>query len=294
MSSLMNEFIDLIVADGKYTKEELNAKLSTLDGYNSPKSPLQEMCAYKFKKGKFEGHRCDSKVSPKSSDGKHCAKHSPKLGGCEPKEGKEGEEETKTCMQMLTKGARKDEECGKRVSPKCPYGLTCSAHLAKGAILNGGEIIVDAKSADKKKPVGVQKKCSHILTTGNNKGNACGVSVTEKSASTELCTRHASTATKKGVTVPIVPKKPAVFKIFDKALSLYCDSETKIIINKKKEVVGMNIDGKKMPMDRATYNSLLADKKFKFAQDFEVEPEEAIPNLEDDGEEAEMEVEPEE
>jgi hypothetical protein len=183
---MMNEFIDLIASEGKYTKEELNNKLSTLPGYNLPTvKPSEEICEYLFKKGKSEGQRCRSKVSPKSTDGKHCLKHSPKAGAVHQVGTKI--DEGKTCKGVLSKGDRKDEECGKRVSEKCPYGLTCSTHLNKGAILSGEKV------EEKKEKVEVStQKCIHILTTGNNKGNACGVSVTGKSSSTELCTRHAS------------------------------------------------------------------------------------------------------
>jgi hypothetical protein len=71
-----------------------------------------------------------------------------------------------TCLYVITKGPRVGEMCGK----KCTRGAVCDVHMA------------DRKN---------MTKCCHLLTTGNRNGQECGVSVTGKSTSDTLCTRHA-------------------------------------------------------------------------------------------------------
>ena len=227
--NVLTAYIAAVAALGKHTVEELTEIYHSTPEYKN----AHKKCPVILTKGPRDKLPCDRKCA-KDSD--TCSKHKPK---------EEINGDVKLCIYEITKGPREGQQCGKKVAKKCPYGVACSAHKSHAAVLAGEEDAPEKKkkarksSTEKKDTV----KCCHLLTTGTREGDVCGVSVTEKSSSKTLCTRHANMLSKG-------KKKSGKKKIDEISINrikgvkgpdggkIYLEETTQLVFNKDKAVIG--------------------------------------------------------
>jgi hypothetical protein len=272
--SVINAFIARVAKEGKHTEDELLTLYHETDEYKN----ANKKCPTVLTKGPNEGKPCNRKCA-KDSD--RCSKHKPT-----DKKVSDG----KTCIYIITKGAKEGDYCGKNVAKKCPHGVACSAHKAHAGVLAGVEDAPEKKTKKKSTTTAEKKdmaKCCHLLTTGTRDGQECGVSVTEKSSSETLCTRHANLTTKspteKKERKVVGKKAKETKKIALKRITgvdgpkIYLEKNMLIVFNESKKVIGGWDTENKEIIDLTKENMKdIEDNKFDLNEGVAT-PEEEVP-----------------